>query len=61
MKLFFTLCLLMAPFLVNAQTTPITCTPATLSGTYGLVLTGRDVPATVALTKNYAGVGTRCP
>jgi uncharacterized protein (TIGR03437 family) len=53
-----TFCLLAVPFLAHAQTTPVTCSAKTLFGAYSLVLTGRDVPSTVVLTKNYAGVGT---
>lgn len=41
-----------------AQTTPVTCANATLNGTYSLVLTGRDVLPTAALTKVFLGVGT---
>ncbi len=42
----FALCLLAAPFLAQAQTTPVTCTVATLTGTHSLVLTGRDLLST---------------
>lgn len=50
--------LLAACFAAHAQTTPVSCTAATLSGTYSLTLTGRDIlpPATVA--KILDGVGT---
>jgi uncharacterized protein (TIGR03437 family) len=41
-----------------AQTTPVTCTNATLNGTYSLVLSGRDVLPSAALTKAFLGVGT---
>jgi uncharacterized protein (TIGR03437 family) len=51
-------CLVAAPVLVHAQTTPVTCTSATLNGTYALVLTGRDILPTVALTKETMSVGT---
>ncbi len=41
-----------------ATTTPVTCTNATLNGTYSLLLTGRDVLPSAALTKAFFGVGT---
>jgi len=37
--------------------TPVTCTNATLNGTYSLLLTGRDVLPSAALTKAFFGVG----
>jgi uncharacterized protein (TIGR03437 family) len=43
--------------LMQAQTTPVTCSASTLSGTYALVLDGRDV-ASAALTKASVAVGT---
>src|SRR5579864_5044736 len=51
-------CLLAAPFLAHAQTTPVSCTAATLNGTYALVYTGRDILPSVALTKEIMSVGT---
>lgn len=57
-RIAFTSLLLAAPFLAQAQTTPVTCTAATLTGTYSLVVNGRDVPASVALTQEYTAVGT---
>jgi uncharacterized protein (TIGR03437 family) len=41
-----------------AQTTPVACTNATLNGTYSLVLTGRDILPSAALTKAFLSVGT---
>ena len=41
-----------------AQPTPVTCTNATLNGTYSLVLTGRDILPNAALTKVFLSVGT---
>lgn len=57
-RIAFALAVLTAPFLAQAQTTPVTCTAASLSGSYALVLVGRDVPANAVLTKNYEAVGT---
>jgi uncharacterized protein (TIGR03437 family) len=53
----FASCLLAASSLAQAQTSG-SCTAATLSGTYSLNLTGRDVSSTVAITKAYQAVGT---
>src|SRR5580658_5689907 len=54
--------LLVGIFLVTsaalAQTTPVTCTNATLNGTYSLSLSGRDILPSAALTKAFLGVGT---
>jgi uncharacterized protein (TIGR03437 family) len=52
------LCLLASPFLVQAQTTPVTCTNATLSGTHSMMLTGRSVLSTVVFSKVTQSVGT---
>jgi uncharacterized protein (TIGR03437 family) len=48
-----------APFLAQAQTAPapVTCTAATLNGTYSLVLTGRNIPPAGGLSKEYTAVG----
>ena len=43
---------------VRAQTTPVTCSAATLSGTHSLVLTGRMVTSAGVFAKSYYGVGT---
>jgi uncharacterized protein (TIGR03437 family) len=50
-------CLLAAPFLAHAQTSGA-CTAATLTGTYSLSLTGRDVSSTLVIAKAYEAVGT---
>ena len=52
------LCLLASPFLVQAQTTPVTCTNATLNGTHSMMLTGRSVLSTVVFSKVSQSVGT---
>ena len=49
--------LVAAASLAHAQTSG-TCTAATLSGTYSLNLTGRDVSSTVVITRAYQAVGT---
>ncbi len=49
--------LLAIPFLAIAQTTPVTCTPATLTGTRSLMLNGRDVSSTAVLSKIALSVG----
>lgn len=43
---------------VFAQSSPVTCTAATLTGTHSLVLSGRDVLPTAAISKAYYAVGT---
>jgi uncharacterized protein (TIGR03437 family) len=50
--------LLAISFLAQAQTTPVTCTAATLTGVRSLVLNGRDATQTAVLSKTYEGVGT---
>jgi uncharacterized protein (TIGR03437 family) len=55
-KLFLTL--LTCAFAASAQTTPVTCTAATLTGARSLVLTGRNVSAAGLFTKSYYAVGT---
>ncbi len=57
-SLIFGLFLLASPFLMQAQTTPVTCTNASLTGTHSLLLTGRDVLSTVVFSKSSQGVGT---
>ncbi len=51
-------CVLATATLAQAQTTPVTCSNATLTGTHSLVLSGRDVLSTVIFSKVYLGVGT---
>ena len=51
-------CLFAAPFLAQAQTTPPTCSPSSLMGTYYLVLTGRNLNASAALSASYEAVGS---
>ena len=46
------------PFFAAAQTAPPACSAATLTGTFSLVLTGRDVNTSVTLTKTTQAVGT---
>jgi len=52
------LCLPATAFLAQAQTTPVTCTNATLTGTHSLMLAGRNVLSTVVLSKVSLSVGT---
>lgn len=52
------LCLLASPFLAQGQTTPVTCTNATLNGTHSMMLTGRSVLSTVVFSKVTQSVGT---
>jgi uncharacterized protein (TIGR03437 family) len=56
-RIAFLFSLLAVPFLAHAQTSG-TCTSATLSGTYSLTLTGRDVSSTLVILKTYQAVGT---
>ncbi len=42
----------------TAQTTPPVCSLSTLSGTYSLVLTGRDVNSAAALSRTTQGLGS---
>jgi uncharacterized protein (TIGR03437 family) len=49
---------LSVPFAATAQTTPVTCTAATLTGTRSLALTGRDVSSSLIFTKTTQSVGT---
>ena len=51
-------CLLAGAFLAQAQTTPVTCTAASLSGTHSLVLTGRNVSSTAVLSNVFLATGT---
>jgi hypothetical protein len=51
------LTLLSAPFVTEAQTTHVTCSAASLSGTYFLSLNGRPVSGAV-FTKDYQATGT---
>jgi uncharacterized protein (TIGR03437 family) len=50
--------LLAVPFLAQAQTTPPTCSVSTLTGTYSLVVSGRNVNASIALNRSYQAVGS---
>jgi uncharacterized protein (TIGR03437 family) len=51
--------LLAAPFAAHAQTTPVTCTNASLTGTHSLTLTGRNVSSSPSVLSNvYLAVGT---
>jgi len=60
MKIAFSLGLLTIPFLATAQTTttPVTCTAATLTGPHSLMLSGRNLSSTAALSKVALSVGT---
>jgi len=51
-------CLLAMPFLAQSQTTPPTCSTSSLTGTYYLVLSGRNVNSAVALSASYQAVGS---
>ena len=51
-------CLVTAPCHAQAQTTPPTCSPSSLTGTYYLVLTGRNVNSSTALSASYEAVGS---
>jgi uncharacterized protein (TIGR03437 family) len=51
-------CLLAMPLLAQAQTTPPTCSESSLTGTYYLVLTGRNVNSSTALSASYEAVGS---
>jgi len=50
--------LLVIPFALHAQTTPVTCTAATVSGTHSLTMTGRNVSSTAVFSQVYNSVGT---
>ena len=50
--------LLLCALAARAQTTPVTCTAATLNGTWSVDLTGRSVTSAGAFSKIYYGVGT---
>jgi uncharacterized protein (TIGR03437 family) len=50
--------LLACALAAHAQTSPVTCSAATLSGTRSVVLTGRTVSSTGLFSKSYYGVGT---
>jgi uncharacterized protein (TIGR03437 family) len=52
------LCLLAIPFVATAQTTPVTCTLATLTGPRSLMLNGRNVSSTAVLSNVALSVGT---
>ena len=51
-------CLLAGAFAAYAQTAPVTCTAATLSGTHSIVLTGRNVSSTAVLSNVFLATGT---
>jgi uncharacterized protein (TIGR03437 family) len=51
-------CLLAGAVLGQAQTTPVTCTAATLTGTHSLILTGRNVSSTAVLSNVFLATGT---
>jgi len=50
--------LLACALAAHAQTSPVTCSAATLSGTRSVVLTGRSLSSTGVFSKSYYGVGT---
>jgi len=52
------LSLLACGLAARAQTAPVTCSAATLTGTRSLVLTGRTVTSAGLFSKSYYGVGT---
>lgn len=52
------LTMLALPFGALAQTAAPSCTPATVMGTHGLTLSGRDVSASVNLTKTFQSIGS---
>jgi len=56
-RIVFVSSLVAIPFLAHAQTSG-SCSSATLSGTYSLTLTGRNVSATMAIVGDYQAVGT---
>jgi uncharacterized protein (TIGR03437 family) len=57
--LVFGVFLLAAPFAAYAQTTPVTCSNASLTGTHSLTLTGRNVSSSPSVLSNvYLAVGT---
>ena len=50
--------MLVCALVARAQTTPVTCSAATLNGTWSLDLTGRAVSSAGAFSKAYYAVGT---
>ncbi len=50
--------LLAVPMAVDAQTTPAPCSPATLKGIHAIVLTGRNVNASAALSAAMQALGS---
>lgn len=58
MRIALALSAALLPFIAQAQTTPPTCSAASLSGAYHLTLTGRNLNSSSALNAAYQAVGT---